>query len=117
MTKFQKGMKGQLEAENFLRSKNYRIIERNYRIRTGEIDLIAEDNGYVVFIEVKYRKGLDLGFPAESVTYYKQQKIIKTALFYIANKKLINRDYRFDVLEVLEMDEITINHIENAFWA
>ena len=116
--KYEAGMRSQREAEEFLLSKNYRILERNYRIRTGEIDLIARDGDFIVFVEVKYRSGLKFGLPRESVNFAKQQKIIRTALHYISTKKLDNHDFRFDVIEVIEQAEsTTINHIENAFGA
>ncbi|MCL2839537.1 MAG: YraN family protein [Defluviitaleaceae bacterium] len=115
-TKYQQGMHGQDEAEIFLKSKNYKILERNYRIRTGEIDLIARDGSFIVFIEVKYRRSVSYGFPREAVGRVKQEKIIRTAMHYIATKKLENQDCRFDVVEVLHQNgNIHINHIENAF--
>ena len=114
--KYEKGMQGQQSAETFLREKGYKILERNYRIKTGEIDLIANHEGYIVFVEVKFRKGLTHGYPRESVTYAKQQKIQHTALHYITAHGLTEHDFRFDVVEVLEQNgQIYINHIENAF--
>ena len=109
-------MRGQREAEDFLLRKNCRILERNYRIRTGEIDLIIKDGEFITFVEVKFRSGLKFGMPGESVGSTKQQKIIRTAMHYISFKKLDNHDFRFDVIEVLEQaGRVSINHIENAF--
>ena len=62
-------------AAKYLEEKGYEILERNYRIRTGEIDLIARDARYLVFIEVKYRKNLQMGDPLEAVDVRKQQRI------------------------------------------
>ena len=115
-TKYEKGMQGQQAAENFLREKSYNIIDRNYRIKTGEIDLIASFEGYIIFLEVKFRKGLTHGYPREAVTYAKQQKIQRTALHYITARGLAEQDFRFDVVEVLEQNgQVYVNHIENAF--
>jgi len=109
-------MQGQQEAEAFLLAKGYKILERNYRVRGGEIDLIAQRKEYIVFIEVKLRSGVGYGYPRESVGAVKQRKIIKTAMQYIAVHGLDNQDFRFDVVEVLSRDKhVEISHIENAF--
>ena len=114
--KIEKGLHGQLAAERYLSARGFRILERNYRLRSGEIDLIAWDNGYVVFIEVKYRNNLMYGYPRESVTAYKQRHIRQTALHYIQKHPNDECDYRFDVVEVLDLDgKREITHIENAF--
>jgi putative endonuclease len=69
-----------------------------------------------VFVEVKLRRQLRYGLPRESVTHTKQKHIKKSAMFYIVKNKLVNQDFRFDVIEVLsEQGELKINHIENAF--
>ena len=118
MTKFAQGMQGQSTAKEHLVKKGYAILYENYRLRSSEIDIIAKDGDYYVFIEVKYRKGLAYGLPREAVGYFKQKQIIKAALHYIVAKNLSNSNFRFDVIEVLEKDEKTyINHIVNAFHA
>ena len=112
------GMRGQAEAEAHLVNKGYEILKKNYRLRSGEVDIIAGTGNYIVFVEVKYRKGLSLGYPGESVNAFKQRKIIKTAQHYIMANNLTDRDFRFDVIEVLESDGKTmVNHIEDAFWS
>jgi len=109
-------MRGQYEAEKFLLNKGYKILEQNYRIKTGEIDLIAQDGEFIVFIEVKFRSSLSHGLPREAVGSTKQQKIIRTATHYISKRSLDSQDFRFDVVEVLLQNErVLINHIENAF--
>ena len=114
--KYEKGMHGQQAAEKFLQSNGYQIRNRNYRIKSGEIDLIAQKENTIVFIEVKYRSGLSYGYPREAVGWAKQQKIVRTALHYISTRGLDNQDFRFDVIEVLEQSgHMMINHIENAF--
>jgi len=117
-TKYALGMDGQQAAEAFLCEKGLRILARNYRIRSGEIDLIAQDGTYLVFIEVKTRKSHTYGQGREAVTRHKQQQIMRTALHYAAKNKLIDNDMRFDVVEVVVIgDRVEIEHIENAFWA
>jgi putative endonuclease len=115
VNKIEAGLRGQKIAEEFLASNGYVILARNYRIRSGEIDIIARENssGYIIFTEVKFRANANFGFPREAVGGAKQNKIIKTAMHYITKNKLENRDFRFDVIEVLGED---VNHIENAFW-
>lgn len=103
-------------VNKFLVSQGYEILEENFRTRTGEIDIIARDNEYISFVEVKYRRNLEYGYPREAVNYYKQQKIYKTALYYIATRKLDRQSFRFDVVEVLgNIDNYNINIIKNAF--
>ena len=118
MTKFAQGMQGQNAAKEHLVKKGYAILYENYRLRSSEIDIIAKDRDYYVFIEVKYRKGLAYGLPREAVGYYKQKQIIKAAMHYIVKKNLNNSNFRFDVVEILEMDgKAYINHIVDAFHA
>jgi len=68
-----------------------------------------------VFVEVKLRRGLNMGLPREAVGYVKQQKLRKTALYYLTLNKLGDADARFDVIEIICADKTTIEHIENAF--
>jgi putative endonuclease len=111
------GRLGQQAAEEFLLGKGWRITERNFRAKTGEIDIIGRDGDYFVFVEVKCRSQLRFGYPRESVNNAKQRRIKKTAMFYISKNNLCNRDFRFDVVEVLkEQGSLHISHIENAFW-
>lgn len=116
VNKFAMGLRGQKESENFLRKSGYKILEQNYRSRTGEIDIIAQRGTYIMFIEVKSRTNFNFGLPRESVSGAKQKKIISTAMHYIAANNLENQDFRFDVIEVFNQGGHTyINHIENAF--
>jgi putative endonuclease len=101
-------------AADYLRGKGYFIIQKNYRVRQGEIDIIARDGQTIVFVEVKYRKNAGAGHPLEAVTFSKQKQICKTALFYL-NQNKINPEVtpvRFDVIGILGTE---ITHIENAF--
>lgn len=112
------GAMGEEAAARYLVRKGYVIRERNFRINTGEIDIIAVDNdGCTVFVEVKTRKNDDYGYPSQSVDKRKQEKLIQTASTYCGNSIYM----RFDVIEVYYRQtgstlRITnINHIENAF--
>lgn len=107
------GDKGEELATNFLKSKHFKILERNHRNKVGEIDIVAEDNGVLVFVEVKARETLQYGRPAEAVDFRKQQKLRATAQIYLILHHKTECDCRFDVVEVLG-DEI-LSHIENAF--
>jgi len=110
------GNKAELAAQNFLKEKGYTIIASNFRCKTGEIDIIAYDKNYIAFIEVKYRKSLKNGMPREAVNYKKQNKIIRTAGYYLMIKNIYNKDCRFDVVELYgDIDSPKINLIKNAF--
>lgn len=112
------GMDGQLAAEEFLRRAGFFIVARNYRLHTGEIDLIAREGTYLIFIEVKTRHSTKHGHGREAVTPQKQQRIIKTALHYIATQIQRECDTRFDVIEVTYIaGRPDIVHIRDAFWA
>lgn len=112
-----KGNLGENEAVKYLKKNKYKILERNYRKRCGEIDIIAQKGDRIAFVEVKTRSKTEYGEPAEAVTYHKQQKIKKTALFYIGEKN-IEADFAFDIIEVLINNKKipSVNHIENAFY-
>ncbi len=100
-------------AAVFLRQRGYEILCRNYYGRHGEIDIIASENNYLVFIEVKFRQNTNKGLPEEAVSYRKRLNIIKTAGEYMY-KNHIPEDMpvRFDVISILG-DRISI--IKNAF--
>lgn len=113
------GKIGEQKASVYLKNHGYEILERNYRIRGGEIDIIAKKEKTVVFAEVKTRTQEAYGAPAEAVNYYKRENIRKTAQYYIMEKNL-DLPCRFDVLEVYVKKSVfgytaKINHLENAF--
>ncbi|HCT64897.1 MAG TPA: YraN family protein [Lachnospiraceae bacterium] len=110
-----KGDIGEALAAKILQRKGYTILDKNFRLRTGEIDIIAKQKGYIVFVEVKYRHNIDKGNPSEAVNYLKQQKIIATAKNYIQRKNLYDADFRFDVIEIIGGETPLYRHIENAF--
>lgn len=98
---------------DYLRGLGYEIIDKNFHTRQGEIDIVAKDNGTWVFIEVKYRSSILQGFGEESVDYHKQQKIYKSAIYYMYKKHIpADSKVRFDVIGV---NEEKIHHIINAF--
>ncbi|MBN4048669.1 YraN family protein, partial [bacterium AH-315-N22] len=99
--------------------KGLTIRVRNYRKKTGEIDIIAQDGQCLVFIEVKTRKSLRFGQPYESVTLTKQAQISRVALDYITRNKLHDQPIRFDVISILLQSggDTDINHLPNCFEA
>lgn len=113
------GKWGEAKAAEYLRKKKYRIIGANFRSRFGEIDLVAENRHFVVFVEVKLRKNADFGRASEFVNKAKQQKIVTTARVWLARYRT-EKVVRFDIIEIYAPDGIsdnfTINHIENAFY-
>ena len=115
------GAKGEEIAVRYLQSREYKILERNYRIRFGEIDIIAEQGENLVFIEVKTRADKHFGSPFESVTKRKQKQLSKVALEYISKKDWHNRPARFDVVGIeLQEGENTFQNaaielLQNAF--
>lgn len=89
------------KAKRLLESYGYRILEKNYRCRQGEIDLIARDGEYLVFVEVKYRSTIRKGYGAESVDGRKQRRIIQGARWYLMEHQCEWQKCRFDVVSFL----------------
>jgi len=111
----EKGALGENMAVNYLKSKGYKIIDRNYRTSIGEIDIIAIKDNILAFIEVKSRTNLNYGYPYEAVNWKKQEKIIKSSYIYMKHKNLYEYQIRYDIIEVYLQKEPKINYIENAF--
>jgi len=110
------GKEGERVAERYLQKKGYTLVERNYRCPAGELDLIVLDRRVVVFVEVKTRTGHGFGSPLEAVEFRKQRKMIQAAQFFLAEKRLQQRDARFDVVGVSWPGRNpVVEHIENAF--
>ncbi|NLG86523.1 MAG: YraN family protein [Firmicutes bacterium] len=109
------GALGEDFAVSFLKRCGYRIIERNFRCRLGEIDIIAQEGNCLVFIEVKTRRSLRFGYPQEAVTLTKQAKLRRVAAYYLQRyKKRV--PCRFDVLAVnIEEGTAKPELIRNAF--
>lgn len=106
------GKKGEIKAVLFLKKDGYKILETNFKNKIGEIDIIAEKDGVIVFIEVKNRSTYRFGRPIEAVDFRKQNKIKKVAEIYLMIKNKYYNDVRFDVVEV---SNDNLEHIENAF--
>ena len=113
--KRQVGGYGEAVARGYLVRRGFTVLEMNYKRGGGEIDIIAKDGAYIVFIEVKYRRNLAMGLPRIAVTPAKQRTIIQTARHYISENNLVDTDFRFDVVEVFGRERLDINHIPNAF--
>ena len=117
--KSERGAWGEDRAALYLRMRGYRIIERNFRCRQGEIDLIARKGEAVVFVEVKLRKNAEHGEAREFVTAVKQRRIVSAAELWLM-KNRCELQPRFDVIEIYAPDGTKtlrprINHLENAF--
>ena len=113
------GAWGESLASNYLRKKGYKIVAANYSCRFGEIDLIASNNKYLVFVEVKLRKSSKFAQACEFVDIHKQNRIRTTAELYLANEPT-KLQPRFDVIEVYAPDGLAtlhpeIHHMEDAF--
>ena len=110
------GRDGERFAERYLQKKGYKLVERNFRCRGGEVDLIVLDHKIVVFVEVKTRSDHRFGTPAEAVESRKQQKMIQAAQFFLNSKGLHERDARFDVVGITWYNGAPqVEHIQNAF--
>jgi len=106
-----RGKLGEVRAEQFLTEKGFEILARNFVLRGSEIDLIVRDGDVIVFVEVKARTG-GFSMGREAVTPAKQRRICKGALYYLMKNGLMNRQARFDVVEI-QGERVT--HIANAF--
>ena len=110
-TKQKLGKFGEDMAVSILKEMGYRILERNFRTKLGEVDIIAEENKDLVFIEVKNRRNLSFGSPQCSVNLRKQMRLVKTALAYVKMKNL-RRNIRFDIFAI---EGRNYEVIKNAF--
>lgn len=106
------GKTGEELACKYLKNHKYKIIERNFTTDIGEIDIIAQKDNCIIFVEVKTRMSGKFGLPREAVGYFKQKKYSQVAMQYIKHNNLFKTACRFDVIEILGEE---INHIENAF--
>jgi putative endonuclease len=103
-------------AARFLKAEGYKILERNYKNKFGEIDIIAQQKGVICFLEVKARHSLRLGTPQEAVSLSKQRQISRVAVSYLKSKHLLDRPARFDVLALLYVNrQPQITLITDAF--
>jgi len=112
------GKLGEEMAAAYLQAKGYGLLVRNYRCRSGEIDIIAQDKNILVFIEVRCRSSDRFGYPQESILRGKQTKLRRAALEYLQSTPGKPKPVRFDVLALMYGEDSSlkhIEHIENAF--
>ena len=109
-----KGKIGEDLACKFLKKNTYAIVEKNYRSRYGEVDIIASESDTLCFIEVKARSSTNYGLPEEFVDKKKQQKIIKSTLSYLEKKNESEKNVRFDIVSV-DLEAKQCRLIKNAF--
>ncbi len=111
------GMGGEEKANKLLQDKGYCILDRNYRRRGGEVDIVCEKEGIVVFVEVKSRRTDLFGEPFEAVDKRKRRHIARSAKRWLYERKLLGKcDVRFDVVSIVQRDgKEEIAHIEDAF--
>lgn len=111
------GRRGEQLAERYLHDRGYRTLARNWRWRKGELDLIVERDGELVFVEVKTRRSHRFGSPEEAVTARKQRRLIQTATAYLASTGRQDAQWRIDVVAIdldPESEVERIEHIQDA---
>lgn len=111
------GRSGEDLARTYLEQKGMRFLQKNYKRRRGEVDLIMEDGKWLVFVEVKTRRTLTYGMPREAVTPYKQKHIRYCADIYFAEHHIESHPTRFDIVEILALPgrNVKIHHMRDAF--
>lgn len=110
------GFRGERIAERWLHRKGWRVIQRRFRDGHRDVDLIAERQGTVAFVEVKARTGDAFGTPIEAVDWRKRRELVRSARVWISRHGQAGESYRFDVIGVLMApDKIFVRHVENAF--
>ena len=114
--KIKKGDEGEALAARFLEQKGFVVLERNYRYKKSEIDLIVKRENWLVFVEVKLRSSIAFGYPEEFVDYHKKKMIFAGALNYMIEKDW-QGNVRYDIVAInLKNDEYEIHHVEDAFY-
>ena len=113
MNKRKKGSLYEDRAAEFLEENSYKILEKNYRGRYGEIDLIALKDGQIIFIEVKYRETSEYGYGVEAIDKKKARRIYKTAEEYLIKNHIEDYDIRFDCISYLKNEQ---KWFKNILW-
>lgn len=109
------GRQGEQAAADYLVNHGYQIIERNWRCAVGELDLVVQKEGTLVFVEVRTRRGIRFGSAEESITPAKQARLIELAHSYLNEKSPSHLSWRIDVIAVrMDSGQPHFNHIENA---
>ncbi len=101
---------GELTAIRYLEEKGYTIIETNYQIRWGEIDIIASEGNITVFIEVRYRHDESHGHPLDTFTYPKRRAMKRTILYYLMKHRIPEESIRVDFIGLMPKKDGTIGH-------
>lgn len=110
------GKWGENQAEIYLTGKGYEILERNYRTPDGEIDLLCQQAGEIIFVEVKTRSNTNLGYPEEAITAEKWSHLVSAAEHYLADHPEINQNWRVDIIAIIgnrKIGLIDLTHFEN----
>jgi putative endonuclease len=108
------GVDAESIAADFLTKQGFKILEKNFKTKVGELDIIARDKDTLCFVEVKCRSNLSHGLPEETVNYFKQRKLAKAALFYLKQYNLLDSKARFDVVSV-NLGQGKIGLLKDAF--
>lgn len=114
----ERGIQGEDIAVSALKKSRYKIIERNYRTRAGEIDIVAQEGKCIVFVEVRTRASVEYGFPQETVVARKQKKLCRAARWYLQKNRIEDIPCRFDVVAIVTDDALNepqVEIIKNAF--
>lgn len=109
------GENAEQKALNYLQKQGLFVVDRNYRCKQGEIDLIMRDHNFLVFVEVRYRKNSKYGSALETVTSKKQSRIIAATQHYLVSHNLSHQAVRFDVVAMT--GDSQLNWVKNAFQA
>lgn len=111
------GKEAEQQACRYLQQQGLRIVQQNYYCRFGEIDIVAQHQNYLVFVEVRYRQGSQFGSAAESVTVHKQRRLLTAARSYLSKRVKYEPPCRFDVIEVVGQpgEKWQFNWLKNAF--
>ncbi len=107
-------------AARFLKNKGYLVLETNYRCRWGEIDIVAVEEGQIVFVEVRTRKGNEFGTPEESITPAKRRRLVVTAQSYLRERGQEGLDWRVDLIAIRlgsRQRPARVEHIRHAIEA
>ena len=111
MTTTELGRRGEEIASQALESQGYQVVEKNWRCRTGEIDIVARDGEYWVFVEVKLRSSDAFGTPEEAVTVAKQKRLLNTGMMYLAEHGLDEVEWRIDVVAITLADSGKVHRL------
>lgn len=111
----EKGLRGEDEALQYLRGQGFTILNTNWRFQKEEVDIIAENENWLVIVEVKTRSGDDYGEPQAFVSKKKQRLLIKAANAYV-EKNAIQKEVRFDIIAITLYPQYKLVHIDEAFY-